>query len=65
MKSVMIKHMDKKELNRIQIRLEKEAVQKNGGMCEMYIYCEYCLERYKLIKESDYPCAIALLRMKK
>lgn len=51
----------KKEL---QNSLEAAAVKQNGGECETYHYCRSCKERRKLKRDSETPCADAVIRMK-
>ncbi|MDO4282362.1 MAG: hypothetical protein Q4D02_01885 [Clostridia bacterium] len=49
---------------KIQYKLEKEAVKRNGGMCESYEYCKFCEEPKSFNRKSRTPCADALLTLK-
>ncbi len=44
---------------KLQTKLEKEAVKRNKGMCDSYEYCEYCKDKEGVARATNTPCADA------
>jgi hypothetical protein len=55
-------HINKETL---QNRLEKIATVMNGGECETYQYCSFCLEKDSFNRNSKTPCSDAYIAMHK